>query len=240
MNKYFFLFVPLVMLLFVTNANAEESIESKPDLFQQQVTKYNELQSEKDVLKKQINEIEEKASGDPERVNKRIKMYMDYTKVLSEQSAYRKAIIAKQPSYFDEKQDNNNNFRNVLMKGIRENADYKSYYVAAGEKFGVDWSILAAIHKIETNYSTHPTMLSSAGAVGHMQFLPSTFKAYAVDGDGDGITSPWSVSDAIYTAANYLASNGFKNDPRGAIWCYNHADWYVNDVIQTAAIIRGG
>lgn len=241
MNKYLFLFVQLFMLLFVTNAKADENQnnDSKQDHLQQQIAKYNDLQSEKDTLKKQINDIEkEKSSDDPERVNKRIRLYMDYNKVLSELSAYRKAIIAQEPSYFDTKQENVDFSK--IIKGIVPNADYKKYYIAAGEKYGVDWAILAAIHKIETNYSTHSTMISTAGAIGHMQFMPETFKAYGVDGDNDGIISPWDVADSIYSAANYLAANGFKNNIRGAIWCYNHADWYVNNVIQTAAIIRNG
>lgn len=238
MNKYFILFIPLFMLLFVTNAKAAENKnnETKQDQLQKQIVLLNEIKTEKDSLKKQIDSLENEKTE--ESVNKRIRLSMDYFKLQAKETAYRKAIIAQQPSFFDEKQENNNFSNNI--KGIRDNADYKSYYVAAGEKFGVDWSILAAIHKIETNYSTHPTMISSAGAVGHMQFLPSTFKAYGVDGDEDGIISPWSVADAIYSAANYLSANGFKNNPRGAIWCYNHADWYVNDVIQTAAIIKGG
>ena len=54
-------------------------------------------------------------------------------------------------------------------------------------------------------------MISSVGAVGHMQFMPSTFEAYGVDGDGNGQISPWSLPDSVFSAANYLSANGFKN-----------------------------
>ena len=73
-----------------------------------------------------------------------------------------------------------------------------------------------------------------------MQFLPSTFAAYAVDGDGDGDKDIWDPADSIYSAANYLCANGAGNGPRGlynALWNYNHADWYVQMVASIAAQI---
>lgn len=115
---------------------------------------------------------------------------------------------------------------------------YKPIYLAAGERFGVDWYVLAAIHNVETSFSTISSMVSSAGAIGHMQFMPSTFKAYGIDGNGDGQISPWNINDAIFSAANYLAANNYKNNPRKAIWHYNHAEWYVNKVLATAETIK--
>jgi membrane-bound lytic murein transglycosylase B len=115
---------------------------------------------------------------------------------------------------------------------------YKPIYLAAGERFGVDWYVLAAIHNVETSFSTISTMVSSAGAIGHMQFMPATFKAYGIDGNGDGQISPWNLEDSIFSAANYLAANNYKSNPRKAIWHYNHADWYVNKVLATAETIK--
>ena len=63
-----------------------------------------------------------------------------------------------------------------------------------------------------------------------MQFMPSTFAGYAVDGNGDGVKDIWSPADSIYTAAAYLCANHAGDGPQGlynAIWRYNHADWYV-------------
>lgn len=64
--------------------------------------------------------------------------------------------------------------------------------------------------------------------------MPATWRAYGVDADGDGKADPLSIPDAIYSAANYLASSGFQKDKRKAIWHYNHAEWYINDVVSKA------
>ena len=73
-----------------------------------------------------------------------------------------------------------------------------------------------------------------------MQFLPSTFAGYAVDGNHDGVLDIWNPADSIFTAAHYLCANGAGN-PRmlyTAIWHYNHADWYVQLVLAVAADLR--
>lgn len=116
--------------------------------------------------------------------------------------------------------------------------DFLEHYKKAEELYNVDWFVLAAIHKIETQYSSIDNMISVAGAIGHMQFMPATFAAYGVDGNGDGIKSAWNISDAIHSAANYLSESGYSTDQRKAIWHYNHADWYVNDVINLANSIK--
>lgn len=117
-------------------------------------------------------------------------------------------------------------------------AKYLPMYEAAGEKYGVDWSVLASIHKIETQFSGINLMVSTAGAIGHMQFMPATFKSYGVDGNGNGTISAWEVEDAIFSAANYLAASGYKQDPKKAVWAYNHADWYVEEVLSVAATFK--
>lgn len=114
-------------------------------------------------------------------------------------------------------------------------------YVATEEKYGVPWTLLVAHHRIETRFSTMKTMVSSAGAEGHLQFMPCTFvgwqhptcsglgkgdipKAelmnpatiakyggYGVDANGDGIADPYDIEDAIFSAPNYLAKYGVAN-----------------------------
>ena len=68
-----------------------------------------------------------------------------------------------------------------------------------------------------------------------MQFLPSTWAVYGVDGNGDGVKDINNVWDAIFGAANLLHADGAPGDWRRAIFSYNQADWYVNMVLERAA-----
>jgi len=111
---------------------------------------------------------------------------------------------------------------------------YLPIFIKAQEKYGVSWAVLAAICRIETEFGKN-VKVSDAGAVGFMQFMPATFEMYKQDGDNDGACDPYSPWDAVFSAANMLKSNRFADDPRGAIFCYNHADWYVNKVMDFAA-----
>ncbi|HJH10808.1 MAG TPA: lytic transglycosylase domain-containing protein [Metalysinibacillus jejuensis] len=116
--------------------------------------------------------------------------------------------------------------------------EYIPIYMAAEEAYHVPWTLLAAHHRIETRFSTMSTLVSPAGAVGHMQFMPCTFVGwqhptceglgkgkiptneltslaviaqyggYGVDANGDGIADPYDIEDAIFSAANYLAHAG--------------------------------
>jgi murein DD-endopeptidase MepM/ murein hydrolase activator NlpD len=111
-------------------------------------------------------------------------------------------------------------------------------YQAAGIEYGVRWEILAAINEIETDYGRNLNV-SSAGAVGWMQFLPSTWRVYGVDGNGDKVKDPYNPVDAIFAAARYLRAAGADQDLRAAIFAYNHADWYVDSVLLRAQLIGG-
>jgi soluble lytic murein transglycosylase-like protein len=110
-------------------------------------------------------------------------------------------------------------------------------YQAAAMEYEVPWQVLAAINEIETDYGRN-TNVSSAGALGWMQFMPSSWKAYGVDANGDGRKDPYNPADAIFAAARYLKAAGAKNDIRQAIFAYNHADWYVQSVMLRAKLVR--
>jgi murein DD-endopeptidase MepM/ murein hydrolase activator NlpD len=73
--------------------------------------------------------------------------------------------------------------------------------------------------------------------MGPMQFLPTTWAVYGVDGDGDGRADAYNSDDSIWGAARYLCANGAGNAEtlRSAIWAYNHADSYVDQVLRVAA-----
>ncbi|HEY4281164.1 MAG TPA: peptidoglycan DD-metalloendopeptidase family protein [Conexibacter sp.] len=98
--------------------------------------------------------------------------------------------------------------------------------------------VLAAINKIETDFGRNLGP-SSAGAVGWMQFMPATWASYGVDGDGDGTRNPNDADDAIPAAARYLRAGGAPADWYGAVFAYNHADWYVRDVLALADRYQG-
>jgi hypothetical protein len=72
-----------------------------------------------------------------------------------------------------------------------------------------------------------------------MQFIPSTWEMYGVDANGDGVRDPYNPEDAIYSAASYLSAAGMPADTYSAIYAYNHADWYVADVLANAACYAG-
>ena len=111
-------------------------------------------------------------------------------------------------------------------------------YQAAGIEYGVRWEVLAAINEIETDYGRNLNV-STAGAVGWMQFLPSTWKQYGVDANEDGRKDPYNPVDAIFAAARYLKAAGASEDLRKAIFAYNHADWYVDSVVLRARLLGG-
>ena len=111
-------------------------------------------------------------------------------------------------------------------------------YQAAGIQYGIRWEILAAINEIETDYGRNLNV-SSAGALGWMQFMPATWKAYGVDANKDGRKDPYNPVDAIFAAARYLKAAGAEQDIERAIFAYNHADWYVDSVMLRARMIAG-
>lgn len=116
--------------------------------------------------------------------------------------------------------------------------EYIDLYREAGEEYDVQWELLAAVHRVETKFSTMATLESPKGAIGHYQFMPLTwigwsyggsrlgeldkddlvdisnldliqkYGGYGKDGNGDGKADPYNLADAAYTAASYLSANG--------------------------------
>ena len=111
-------------------------------------------------------------------------------------------------------------------------------YQASGVEYDVPWQVLAAINDIETNYGRNLSV-SSAGALGWMQFLPQTWKQYGVDANGDGVKDPYNPVDAIFASARFLHAAGASQNLRGAIFAYNNANWYVDSVLLRAKLVGG-
>jgi hypothetical protein len=127
---------------------------------------------------------------------------------------------------------------NFIIRKFRVPPFLLSIYQAAGIEYGIRWEVLAAINEIETDYGRNLNV-SSAGAVGWMQFMPSTWKVYGTDANKDKRKDPYNPVDAIFAAARYLKAAGYQDDVRRAIFAYNHADWYVDSVLLRARLIAG-
>jgi len=114
-------------------------------------------------------------------------------------------------------------------------ADYLVLYQQAAAQFGLNWPVLAAIGRVETNHGRNRNgcAANSAGARGPMQFLPATFVHAAKLA---GLTKPdiCDPADAIPAAAAYVKSNGAPADWQRALYRYNPADWYPPLVLSWA------
>jgi hypothetical protein len=126
-------------------------------------------------------------------------------------------------------------------------ANYVPWLEKAAAKYRLGprgFAIVAAIHKIESDFGRSPLPgVSSgenyAGAGGPGQFLSASWDAYGVDADENGIKDRYSIPDSIFATANYLHASGAPKDWYSAIFAYNHADWYVRDVESAAAEFSG-
>ena len=116
---------------------------------------------------------------------------------------------------------------------------YLELYKAAAARYcpGLSWTVLAAIGEVESGNGANVGP-SSAGALGPMQFLPSTWKEWGTDGFGDtGTPNIMNPYDAVPSAAEMLCGAGAAKGGQSlynAIFSYNHADWYVDEVLAIA------
>lgn len=110
-------------------------------------------------------------------------------------------------------------------------AELRRHYRAAQRRFGVHWTILASVNFVESAFG-RVRSASEAGAVGPMQFLPSTWRAYGMGGD---IRDP---RDAIFAAANYLRRSGARENLDRALFAYNHSTSYVRAIRRFASRMR--
>jgi Transglycosylase SLT domain len=122
-------------------------------------------------------------------------------------------------------------------------ADYVPWLQRAATRYHLGprgFTIVAAIHSVESDFGRSPlpgvtSGTNFAGAAGPGQFLTESWAAYGVDADGDGVKDPYSIPDSVFATANLLHADGAPGDWRGAIFAYNHAEWYVEEVLEKAA-----
>jgi hypothetical protein len=138
-----------------------------------------------------------------------------------------------------------------ICTGQGKTADIPPEYIPWLEQAAAKWrlgprgfSILAGVHRVETDFkrSKLPGVSSgtnSAGAAGPGQFLAPSWAQYGQDADGDGAKEIYSIPDSVFATAAYLRASGAPEDWRGAIFAYNHAGWYVDEVLAAAESYQG-
>ncbi|HVT67510.1 MAG TPA: C40 family peptidase [Trebonia sp.] len=141
-------------------------------------------------------------------------------------------------------------------------ATYLKWFQKVGLQYNVSWTILAGIGKVEsddgrTTLTGVMNGSNSFGAAGPMQIgidgasgnqwggapvhpASEVVNGVATDEDGDGIASVYDPADAIAGAARYLVAHGVQQNAAAAIFDYNHADWYVQEVLSWASTYAAG
>ena len=143
-------------------------------------------------------------------------------------------------------------------------ADYLKWFQRVGLQYNVPWTILAGIGKVESDDGrttlpgvTQATVSNAFGAAGPMQIgvgnasgnnwggapvhpASEVVNGVATDEDGNGTASVYDPADAIAGAAKYLVAHGAQQNPAAAIFAYNHASWYVQEVLQWASTYAAG
>lgn len=126
-------------------------------------------------------------------------------------------------------------------------ADYFPWLTEAATRYHLGprgARIVAAIHYVESDWDRSPLpgvapgTRNYMGAEGPGQFLRSSWAAYGVDADGDGVADPYSVPDSVFATARLLHADGAPGDWPEAIYGYNHAWWYVHEVLAKAASLH--
>jgi peptidoglycan DL-endopeptidase CwlO len=159
---------------------------------------------------------------------------------------------------------------NAVQPGVSTEAansipsDYLKWFQRVGLQYNVSWTILAGIGKVESDDGrttlpgvTQATVSNSFGAAGPMQIgiggastnswggaavhkASVVVAGVATDEDGDGIDNVYDPADAIAGAAKYLVKHGVQQNPAAAVFAYNHADWYVQEVLNWASTYAAG
>lgn len=216
-----------------------------------------QLQQQQEASSKLIDALKEKEDTYKEEKEKlELK-----SKTLSKDKEMIEAAITNEIARVNGERFESDFYQKSITSSKEVPEEYMPYYLYGEQTYNIPWYYLAAIHAVETSFSTHISMESSVGAIGPMQFMPSSWvgskydiggglvaediditdletikrgNGFGIDANNDGKADPWNPADSIASAAYYLASHGFENNKEKAIWAYNHADWYVDKVIKLA------
>lgn len=120
---------------------------------------------------------------------------------------------------------------NVLAGGSVP-SEYMQYYLQAEKKYGVSWFYLAALHYVETKFSTHKPMISSVGAEGHLQFMPCTWVGWSYPGckGSNGYVKMNDSTKHSPSVINQYGGYGVDGDGNGTA-----SPWEIADAVFTAA-----
>lgn len=125
-------------------------------------------------------------------------------------------------------------------------AEYRELYVEYGDRCaGLDWAVLAAVGKVESNHGRSPlpgvdSGENGAGAAGPMQFLSATWAEVHANNPDIG-SSRYDPDNAIPATAAYLCAYGAaEGDTAAALYQYNHSHSYVAEVQAQARAYRAG
>jgi peptidoglycan DL-endopeptidase CwlO len=159
---------------------------------------------------------------------------------------------------------------NAVQPGVSTEAansipgDYLKWFQRVGLQYNVPWTILAGIGKVESDDGrtrlpgvTQASVSNAFGAAGPMQIgikgasgnswggaavhpASEVVNGVATDEDGDGTASVYDPADAIAGAAKYLVAHGVQQNAAAAVFAYNHADWYVQEVLNWASTYAAG
>ena len=124
-----------------------------------------------------------------------------------------------------------------IQQGDASPEEKEAWVQKAAAKYGIPASLLKAVWQIESGMRWSSSVTSYAGATGPCQFMPSTWRKYAEDGNGDGRADINYAPDCLFGSAKLLASNGAASgNIDKALYAYNHSTSYVNRVKSMAGL----
>ncbi len=226
------------------NKDSRQALENTNRQLRQKKARYEELLQEQQERVEELRRREAKlkvAFGKSSPQKKQMEERIAQLEVAEEAGAFTRPPASGGGGFVAPEQELEIAREDIVATPVEE-IPYERYvqiYKAAAKRyeFAEDWYVLAAVGKVESDHGENIGP-SSAGAMGPMQFLPSTWAQYGVDGNGDSEANIMDPEDAIPSAASYLVAGGAPDDWYAALYTYNRAGWYVREVLGIAEAYR--